>query len=108
MSNTTESYQMWSAVMHNLATAHAEARAKTFLTDLEAYTKLSPDNRHVVSPMGVLIAEMIALLSILRAQTNTYKEQALQLNNEEMVQLFAKAEQQTEIAASAIISIEIY
>ena len=94
--------------MHTLASRHAEARAETFFTAMKEFSELSPDNRPVVSPLGVLIAEMVALVSIVRAQTAEHKEQAARLNNAEFIELFAKAEKQAELASYAIQNIALY
>jgi hypothetical protein len=94
--------------MHTLAAKHAETRAEIFFTAMKEFSELSPDNRPVVSPLGVLIAEMVALVSIVRAQTAEYKEQAARLNNAEFVEFFAKAEKQAELASYAIQNIALY
>ena len=108
MSTTSERYKAWSAVMYALASKHAEARSETFIEAMKEFSELSSDNRPVVSPLGVLIAEMVALISILRAQTAEHREQAVRLNNPEFIELFAKAEKQAEVAAFAIQNIAIY
>jgi hypothetical protein len=108
MSNATETYRAWSAVMHDIASKHAETRAEAFVDSLNEYTELPADKRPIVTPSGVIIAETIALISILRAQVVTLKEQAITANEAKRVDYFNNIQKQTEIATLAIKHIEIF
>jgi hypothetical protein len=108
MSSSTETYRAWSAVMHDVATKHAETRAVTFIESLHEYAAIPESNRPVVSPFGVLVAEIIALLSILRAQNAVYAEQMALIDEPEAAEVFRDTEKQLEIAALAIKNINIH
>ena len=108
MSNATERHRAWTAVMHDIATKHAGKRAEEFINSLNEFAAMPPDRRPVVSPSGVVIAEMVALISILRAQIVTFKEQAISAKESELVEYLSRTERQAEIAALAIKSIDIF
>lgn len=94
--------------MHDIASKHAETRAEAFVDSLNEYTELPADKRPIVTPSGVIIAETIALISILRAQVVTLKEQAITANEAKRVDYFNNIQKQTEIATLAIKHIEIF
>lgn len=94
--------------MHSLATAHADERAPRFITAMQEFSALPPENKPLVSPYGVILAEMIALVSILRAQATEHKRLAVGLDDSKTIEMFSRIQKQTEIAALAIRSIDLF
>jgi hypothetical protein len=108
MSTDTETYEAWTTAMREIATKHADKRAAEFLLEMDEFNEIPLDKKPVVSPFGVVLAEMVALISILRAQTMVCKEHAIETNDLMAVEIFARAERQEELAAHAIKSINLF
>jgi hypothetical protein len=108
MISPTETYQAWTTAMRNIATCHADRRAAAFFQEMQEFDEIPPDKKPVVSPFGNVLAEMIALISILRAQTIVCKEHAIRANDRQAAEIFARAERQEELAARAIKNINLF
>lgn len=108
MSSSTEVYSAWVAVVKNLATAHAVERQKTYVPAMREYGEIPHENKPVVSPLGVLIAEIIGSISILGAELTMQKHQARQSGNREAYMFFSRIEQQVENAACTVRDIDLF
>lgn len=94
--------------MHSLATAHADERAPRFITAMQEFSALPPENRPLVSPYGVVLAEMVALVGLLRASAAEHKELAIGIKDPKTSEAFNQIVKQIDLAALAIRSIDLF
>lgn len=94
--------------MHDIAAQHAASRALTFFDQMREYTTLPADNRPIVSPCGVLVAEMAANLSILQANTARCMRVSVKLNDLKAAGVFDEMALQLELVAVSLQNLGIY
>lgn len=107
MSTSTDTHKAWLTVMQELATQYANVRSQAFYQSMEEFAKLSPDNRPVVTPYGVLIAEMVGSIALLKAQAEMQKINAIQQEDSHAVQYFTHIDFQLELAGHTLRNIDL-
>ena len=102
MSTSSDTYKAWRTVMRELATQYADARSPAFYNSMREFAQLSPDNRPIVTPYGVLIAEMLGSIAILKGQVVAQKISAMHQNDSHAVQYFTSIDSQLDLAGHTI------
>ena len=107
MSTSPDTDKAWRTVMRELATQYVNVRSPAFYNSMREFAQLSPDNRPIVTPYGILIAEMIGSIAILKGQVAAQKISAMHHNDSHAVQYYTHIDSQLELTGHTICNIHL-
>jgi len=112
MSNPTETQpdnqefdQAWQTALREVAAQDTTQRGNAFWGEMQAWGKAEQSNRPVLSPMAVILAEMISRLTILQTANTTLFKAAGDNSDIRACYRYLLRHRQLEDCAKALLSI---